>query len=180
MPTVITMSALCLRPMTLADLELVAAWLREPHVARWYLSGSTLEGEIDDLEKCVAGEEPTHALVVVDDGRDIGWCQWYRCADYPAHADAVAAKPTDIGIDYALGDPTQVGRRVGTALIRALVAHIRKRHPEAGLIADPDAANVASRRALEKNGFLPQGERVLASERADSPMAIYRLPASST
>jgi aminoglycoside 6'-N-acetyltransferase len=178
LPTVMGMPALRLRSMTAADLGLVRAWMTEPHVAKWYLSGSTIEEEIADLEKCVTGKEPTHALVVVQDGRDIGWCQWYRCTDYPEHAEAVGAEPNDIGLDYALGDPTRIGRGVGTALIGVLVAHIRQRHPGAGLIADPEAANRASRRALEKNGFVLQGERAMASERTDAPMAIYRLPPS--
>jgi aminoglycoside 6'-N-acetyltransferase len=159
-------------------LDLVRAWLTEPHVARWYLSGSTIEEEMVDLERCVAGEERTHVLVVVEDGRDVGWCQWYRCKDYPEHAEAVGAEPNDVGLDYALGDPARIGRGVGTALIGALVAQIRERHPGAGLIADPEAANLASRRALEKNGFLLQDERVVATEGTDAPMAIYRLPAS--
>ena len=174
------MPALRLRPMTAGDLDLVRAWITEPHVAKWYLSGSTVEDEIADLERCVAGVVPTHALMVLDDGRDIGWCQWYRCIDYPEHANAVGAEPNDIGLDYALGDPTRIGRGVGTALIEALVAHIRKRHPEAGLIADPEAANLASRRVLEKNGFVLQGERVVATEPTGTAMAIYRLPASPT
>jgi aminoglycoside 6'-N-acetyltransferase len=172
------MSALRLRPMKAADLDLVRAWITKPHVAKWYLSGTTIEEEIADLERCVAGEEPTHALVVVEDGRDVGWCQWYRCGDYPEHAEAVGAEPDDVGIDYALGDPTRISRGLGTALIGALVAHVRTRRRGAALIADPEAANLASRRVLEKNGFVLQGERVLASERTDSPMAIYRLPAS--
>ena len=173
------MAALWLRSMTAADLDLVRAWMTEPHVAKWYLSGSTIEQELDDLQKCFTDEEPTHALVVVEDGRDIGWCQWYRCADYPEHAQAVGAERDDIGLDYALGDPALIGRGVGTALIGVLVTHIRQRHPGAGLIADPEAANRASRRVLEKNGFVLQGERVIATERTDAPMAVYRLPASA-
>jgi GNAT superfamily N-acetyltransferase len=152
--------------------------MSEPHIAKWYLSGSTVEHEIADLEKCVTGEEPTHALIVVEDCRDIGWCQWYRCTDYPEHAKAVGAEPDDIGLDYALGDPTRIGRGVGTALIGVLVANIRNRHPGAGVIADPEAANWASRRALEKNGFVLRGERIVATEPIGAPMAIYRLPAS--
>jgi RimJ/RimL family protein N-acetyltransferase len=152
--------------------------MTEPHVATWYLSGSTIEQEIADLEKCVTDEEPTHALIVVEDGHDIGWCQWYRYMDYPEDAQAIGAEPNDIGLDYALGDPSRIGRGVGTALIGVLVAHIRQRHPGAGLIADPEAANRASRRVLEKNGFVLQGERVVATERTDAPMAIYRLPAT--
>ena len=174
------MPTLSLRPMTAADLELVRAWIGEPHVARWYLSGSAIAEELDDLEACVVGDEPTHALVVVESGRDVGWCQWYCCRDYPEHAVAVGAELDDIGLDYALGDPTRIGQGLGTALIATLMAHIRLRHPRAGLVADPEAANLASRRALEKNGFVLQGERVVATERTDAPMAIYRLPPSDS
>lgn len=162
--------------MTLADLDLVRQWLVEPHVARWYLSGSTVEEELQDLRRCISGEEPTHALIVVDAGRAVGWCQWYRCQDYPRHAAGVGAGPEDVGLDYAVGDPAEVGRGLGTALISMLVAHIRERHPHAGLIADPEATNRASSRALEKNGFLLQEERVVASEPTGAMMAIYRLP----
>jgi aminoglycoside 6'-N-acetyltransferase len=164
-----------LRAMREADLDLIRAWMGEPHIAKWYLSGSTLEGELDDLRRCVAGEEPTHALIVVENGRDVGWCQWYRCADYPEHAVAVGAEAHDVGVDYAIGDPASIGRGLGSSLIAALVAHIRRRHPRAGLIADPDAGNFASRRVLEKNGFKLADVRVMASEPTRAPMAIYRL-----
>lgn len=169
-----------LRAMREADLDLISAWMGEPHIAKWYLSGSTLEQELDDLRKCVTGEELTHALVVVENCRDVGWCQWYRCADYPEHGAAVGAEPDDVGFDYAVGDPGRIAQGLGTALIAAVVAHIAQRHPRAGLIADPEAANLASRRVLEKNGFVLQGERVLATERSNAPMAIYRLPPSDS
>lgn len=180
LPTVTAMPALCLRSMTAADLDLVRAWMTEPHVAKWYLSGSTVEDEVDELEKCVVGHEPTHALIVVENGRDVGWTQWYRCADYPEHAVAVGAEPDDIGFDYAIGDPARTGQGLGTALIAALVAHVRQRHPRAGLVADPEAANLASRRVLEKNGFVLLRERVVATERTRAPMAVYRLPPSDS
>jgi hypothetical protein len=43
-------------------------------------------------------------------------------------------------------------------------------------LADPEAANLASRRVLEKNGFRLVDKRPLASERTGAVMAIYRLP----
>lgn len=162
--------------MSEADLDLIGAWMSEPHIARWYLSGSTLEDELGDLRRCLAVDEPTEALVVAEGGRDVGWCQWYRCADYPEHSVAVGAEADDVGFDYAIGDPARVGRGLGTKLIAVLVAYIRQRHPRAGLIADPDAANSASRRVLEKSGFELRDLRVVASERTRVPMAIYRLP----
>lgn len=158
------------------DLDLVRTWLGLPHVARWYLAGSTLDQELDELRQCVAGEQPTHALSILEQGRPIGWCQWYRCSDYPEYAAGVGAGPADIGIDYAIGDPTRIGKGVGTSLIAALIAHVRQRLPAAGLIADPEAANLASRRVLEKNGFELVREGTVPSERTATTMAVYRLP----
>lgn len=169
------MLGLVFRAMRDADLELVEAWLREPHVARWYLAGSTVEHELDELRRAIAGEQPTHALLVIERRRPIGWCQWYLCGDYPDHAAAVGARPDDIGVDYAIGDPARVGTGVGTALIAELVVRLWKEHPRAGLIADPEADNLASRRVLEKNGFQLVREGRLATEPTDAVMSIYRL-----
>jgi aminoglycoside 6'-N-acetyltransferase len=165
-----------LREMHEADLHLVDGWLRRPHVARWYLDGSTHEQELEDCRKSIAGEQPTHLYVVENEGRPIGWCQWYRCDDYPDHAVAVGAAVGDVGIDYAIGEPTDVGIGRGTELVEALVSLVRAVDPSAGVIVDPDAANLASRRVLEKNGFELLAERPVPSEAVDTPMAIYRLP----
>jgi aminoglycoside 6'-N-acetyltransferase len=159
-----------------ADLDLVRAWLQKPHVARWYLAGSTIEEELGDLRRCLAGDRPTHPLLVAEERQAIGWCQWYLCRDYPDHAAGLGAAPQDIGLDYAIGEQMRTGHGIGTALIAALVAYIRQRHPRAGLIADPEASNVASRRVLEKNGFRLLNERSVASEPTQATMAIYRLP----
>ncbi|MFZ0215813.1 MAG: GNAT family N-acetyltransferase, partial [Candidatus Dormiibacterota bacterium] len=163
---------LTLRSMRPDDLDLARTWLQEPAVARWFLAGSTIEQEVEDLRQCVIGDEPTHALIVIEEDRTIGWCQWYLCREYPDHAAAVEARAGDAGIDYAIGDPARLGRGVGTALIAALVRRIRDQHPGAGIIADPEASNVASRRVLEKNGFQLVAERPLSSEPTDAPMAI--------
>jgi len=161
--------------MQTTDLALVEVWLREPRVARWYLAGSTMERELEELRAAMSGDEPTHALIVLRGGTPIGWCQWYLCADHPDHADAIGAQPGDIGLDYALGEPASIGHGTGTAMIAALVAHIRQRHPAAGLMADPEASNVASRRVLEKNGFELLREGPVRSELVDATMAVYRL-----
>jgi aminoglycoside 6'-N-acetyltransferase len=165
-----------LRGLVPADLALVAGWLREPHVARWFLAGSSAQEQLADLRAGATGAEPTHLLLIVLDGRPAGWCQWYRCADYPDWAADTGAADGDIGIDYAIGDPAATGRGLGTDLIAALVREVRRHHPGAGIIAGPEAANPASRRVLEKNGFVLLDERPLASEPTSAPIAVYRLP----
>lgn len=167
---------LTLQPMRTTDLDLVTGWLGAPEVGRWYLVGSTIDKEIDELHRCILGVEPTTVLLVIERAKPIGWCQWYLCGDYPEHAREVNAVPGDVGIDYAIGDPTRRRAGVGTQLITTLVTHIRRCHPGAGVIADPEASNIASRRVLEKNGFRLLDERPVASELTTAPMAIYRLP----
>jgi aminoglycoside 6'-N-acetyltransferase len=163
--------------MTEEDLPAVAAWLRLSHVARWWTPDTAAGAEIAKYRERVRqdSKSATHMLVVTLDSTPVGWCQWYRWADYPADAEAMSARDAEIGIDYAIGDPAQVGRGVGTMLIAALVTEIRRRHPGAGILVGPDAANLASRRVLEKNGFHLMAVRPVATEASDAPIAIYRL-----
>jgi aminoglycoside 6'-N-acetyltransferase len=171
-----TRHMVALRAMQLGDLDRVEAWLKEPHVARWYLAGSSLEDEVEDLLRSVIGEQPTRALLVTLDKEPVGWCQWYRCSAYPEYAADIKAEPDDVGIDYAIGDPKQIGRGVGTTLVATLLETIREEHGRGGVVADPEATNTASRRVLEKNGFELLGLWAPASEATDAPMAIYRRP----
>lgn len=167
---------LSLRAMTVDDLATVAGWLSEAHVARWYVAGSSAADELDDLRQSLTRQQPVEVLVVLEDSLPVGWCQWYRCDDDPEWAADVDARPGDVGIDYAIGDPAAIGRGLGTVLIAALISHVRERHPAAGVVADPEAANAASRRVLEKNGFELVAQRVLPSESTHDLMAVYRLP----
>jgi len=166
-----------LRALTLDDLPLIERWLGEDHVGRWWLEGSSIAEELADCRSSILGEEPTVVLLVLHDRLPIGWCQWYRCADYPDFAADIAAEPDEIGIDYAIGDPAYVGKGIGTELIRRVVGAVRAVRPGVGVVADPNALNVPSRRALEKNGFALVDVRPMQSEPTDAPMAIYRLPA---
>ncbi len=171
---------LVLRPMEIGDLPLVSRWLTAAHVARWWLAGSSVERELDDLRQSVTGMQPVHELLVVSDDETVGWCQWYLCWHEPAWAADVGAAPGDVGIDYAIGEATQVGRGVGTELVARLVELVQTVHPGCGVIADPDERNVASRRVLEKNGFELVRVAALPSEATDDPVAIYRMLPAGT
>jgi len=164
--------------MTLGDLGFVEEWLADPVVARWWLEGSNVRAELEDLRQSMTGEQPTFAVLVLADDVPIGWCQWYRVADYPEFAADVRAEPGDVGIDYAIGAAAYRGRGLGADLIAALVNAVRVHHERAGIVADPNAENRASRRVLECNGFLLQFVAKLTSEVTDEPMAVYRLAPS--
>jgi aminoglycoside 6'-N-acetyltransferase len=161
-----------LRPMTEADLPLVRRWLQQSHVARWWP-----QDETDSYRRLLVGEDRgTHLLMVVERGHAaVGWCQWYRWDDSPDEARELETLPGELGFDYALGDPAAIGRGLGTELIAALVNEVREHHPDCGILVEPEAANAASRRVLEHNGFELLDVRPLAFEPNDQPMAIYRL-----
>jgi aminoglycoside 6'-N-acetyltransferase len=169
-----------LRPMTEADLVLVAGWLREPHVARWWLQEESADEQLREYAERVAGrgDLATTMLIVVEPERGpVGWCQWYRWEDYPDEARELDTRPGEVGLDYALGDPAAIGRGLGTEMIAALVREVRRHHPGCGIVVEPEASNDASRAVLERNGFVLVDVRPLAFERNARPMAIYRLQA---
>jgi aminoglycoside 6'-N-acetyltransferase len=166
---------LALRPMTEADLPTVAGWLAEPHVARWWTPGTTAEAQLHKYRERIRGAGATAMLMASVEGRPVGWGQWYRWADYPAAAHAMQALEGEAGIDYAIADPTAVGHGLGTGLVAALVQEVRRCTGQVGLLAAPDATNVASRRVLEKNGFHLVSIRPVAAEPSQAPMTIYRL-----
>jgi aminoglycoside 6'-N-acetyltransferase len=158
------------------DLALVADWLAAPHVARWWLAGSSVERELEDLRQSVRGDRPNQVLVVLESDQPIGWCQWYRCEDHPLWAAEVGAAPGDAGMDYAIGEHACTGRGLGTELVAVLVERVQAAVPGCGIVADPDERNLPSRRVLEKNGFGLIRVAVLPSEPTDDPVAIYRRP----
>jgi RimJ/RimL family protein N-acetyltransferase len=161
--------------MEVEDLPMVAGWLAEPHVSRWYLAGSSVDREVEDLRQSVTGEQAVHALIVEHNGVPIGWCQWYPCHDDPDWAHDIGAADGDVGVDYAIGSADHTGRGIGTAIIAELVDTVRAQRPAASIFADPDELNIASRRVLEKNRFALTAIKSIPSEPTDDPMAIYRL-----
>jgi aminoglycoside 6'-N-acetyltransferase len=170
---------LTFRPMAEADLPTVEAWIQRPHIARWWLRDTTVDAELAKYERRVAGRDPrTRMLMVLAGDSPVGFCQWYLLADYPEAARALEAGAGEVGIDYAIADPGMTGRGLGTELVSRLVSHVRNEAPGAGVLADPAAGNVASRRVLEKNGFSLVSVRAAEGEPSDAATAVYRLPGS--
>ena len=99
-------------------------------------------------------------FVIVLEGRDAGFVQTYRVADYPE------SWPFDVGaeaagMDLAIGEPDLVGRGLGPRVIGAFVDEVVFSDPAvAACVADPDARNRRSVRAFEKAGFAVVGTMV--------------------
>jgi GNAT superfamily N-acetyltransferase len=121
----------------------------------------------------------TNMLMCSEDGEDVGWCQWYLWEDYQEESLARNARDGEVGIDFAIGRPTNTGRGLGTRLVATLVEHVRCIHPGAGILADPEEANEPSRRVLKKNGFSLIEVRGIVTEVESPRRALYRLSSAS-
>ncbi|GGS49221.1 GNAT family N-acetyltransferase [Actinokineospora fastidiosa] len=145
------------RRVTPADFPLLAEWLAQPHVHRWWHHEFTPEAVERDFGAAARGDEPGEDWLVSVDGEPVALFQRCRVADYADEFDQLsAAVPTPLDtmtIDYLIGDPHRTGKGLGTRLIRWAVARTWTDYPDATVIIIPIvAANRASWRALEKAG----------------------------
>ncbi|MEQ4723988.1 GNAT family N-acetyltransferase [Nonomuraea sp. B19D2] len=146
------------RRLAQEDFPLLRAWLEQPHVALWWNHETSMEAVARDFGPVARGEEPSEDLLVFLDGRPLGLVQRSRLADYPDYLASLAAiVPVPDGtmtIDYLIGDPGQVGRGHGTAMIRSVLERTWEEFPDAPCVLVPvSAGNRGSWRALEKAGM---------------------------
>ena len=155
-------AAVCLRPLTAADLPLLGRWLAAPHVHRWW-HHQTDEAAVErDFGPALRDEEPGEDLMVLleSDGRTrpVGLVQRCRWHDYPEYVDEIAPSvDIPVGattIDYLIGPVELTGHGLGPRIIAAAVAENWRRYPESTCVIVPvHADNQASWRVLEKAGF---------------------------
>ncbi|MCO1339082.1 GNAT family N-acetyltransferase [Kocuria polaris] len=160
------------RPLVRADLPLLAGWLREPAVARWWNHDSTQAGVERDFAASIRGEEPGEDLVLCLSGRPFGLLQRSAIADYPDEAasfGAVVELPAGaVQLDYLIGLPELRGRGLGTLMIARLLKSTWQDYPDApAVFIAVVAANTASWRAAEKAGLRRVAE---APMRPDNPI----------
>jgi aminoglycoside 6'-N-acetyltransferase len=175
-------AALAFRPLTAADFHMLAEWLREPQVARWWNHETTSEAIERDFGPSVRGEEAGEDLVVSIDGHPIGLVQRSVIGDYPedlAEFVAILDVPDRaVQLDYLIGDAARRGRGLGARLIAAAVENTWTDYPNApAVLVAVVAANIASWRALEKAGLQRIAEGPMSPDNpVDDPLHyVYRV-----
>ena len=146
------------RPLERTDFDLLAAWLAEPLVARWWNHETSPEALERDFGPTIDGNDATEMFVAQLDDRPFGFVQRYPVgayADYLAELAGVCDVPRGaLSIDYFIGEPDLRGRGLGAAMIAAFVDQSWAAYPGARDILVPvSTANAGSCRALERAGF---------------------------
>ncbi|MGH8912914.1 MAG: GNAT family N-acetyltransferase [Acidimicrobiia bacterium] len=150
------------------DFPLLATWLSQPHVSRWWRHDPSEKSVEADFGPAVDGSDPTELLLVFHGARPIGLVQSYRLGDYPEWLSSLrdfAPHHDSVGIDYLIGERDAIGHGIGSEMIRLLVQRIWSKHAKApAVVVAVSRDNVASWRALEKAGFERVWSGVLASD----------------
>ncbi len=175
-----------LRRVTPDDFPLLARWLAEPHVHRWWFHESSPDAVERDFGPTARGEEPAEDLLALVDGEPVGLVQRCRWEDWPAEREELVTgsggridvPPGALTVDYLLGDFGANGRGLGPRVIAVACADAWTTYPEATAVLVPvAAANRRSWRALEKAGFRFVGEADLEPDNPvdDRRHVVYRL-----
>ncbi|GGU27478.1 GNAT family N-acetyltransferase [Lentzea flava] len=153
------------RPLSQDDADLVAGWMNTPHVAAAWDQAWPRQKWADELARQLAGDHSLPCLASYD-GRPVAYLEIYRvvrdrlAAHYPAGSH-------DLGVHVAIGDPQDVGRGLGSALLRAVADGLLAADPECEqVVAEPNVLNLASQRAFRNAGFRHAGEVVFPHKKA--------------
>lgn len=170
------------RRLAAADLPLLAVWLRDGQVSRWWNHETTARAVERDFGPSVRGEEPGEDLVISLGGRPIGLVQRSVISDYPddlAEFESIVDVPDGaLELDYLIGEAALRGRGVGARMIAAVVAESWTAYPAApAVLVAVVAANTASWRAVEKAGFRRIAEGGMTPDNpVDDPLHyVYRM-----
>ena len=173
---------LSFRRLARSDFPLLAGWLAEPHVARWWCHELSPEALERDFGPTADGLEPGEDWLALLEGEPVGLVQRSLVSAYEENlrdfSSLVEVPPGAVTLDYLLGDPTRLGQGIGSAMVAAMADRSWREFPDApAVLVAVVAANTASWRALEKAGFRRVGEGDLAPDNpVDDPLhLVYRL-----
>jgi aminoglycoside 6'-N-acetyltransferase len=170
------------RPITRDDFALIARWLAEPLVWRWWHDDPAPEAVEALFGPTVDGTDPTQVFVVALHDEPIGLIQRYCLDDEPefgAELAAVCEVPAGaLSLDYFVSESAHRGRGLGTRMIATLVEDCWSAYPGApAVIVAVIVANRSSWRALERAGFRRVAQGPMTPDNPIDPPdhVIYRI-----
>lgn len=146
------------RPLTTADLPLLHSWLSRPHWTEWWGPTPTLaevEAEYGAWINNPAQVQPHIALL---DGEPFGYIQSYVAMGSGGGWWEAETDPGVRGIDQSIADAAQLGKGLGTAMVKAWMAKLFADPQITRIQTDPDPSNARAIRCYEKAGFRAVGE----------------------
>ncbi len=141
-----------------SDYNRMVEWRNLPHVRRWWdpdLPPLTVEEAKHEYRPDTVPGGPSTACIIELRGTAVGFIQFYRWASYAKEALEVGIPFDDLtyGLDVFIGDPHQIGRGVGTRVVRLISDYLIDELNASSVALTTDLANRAAQRCYEKAGF---------------------------
>jgi len=150
------MGEVTFRPMRDEDLPMLQAWIGRPHVREWW-TGEEADMTPEEFRAHylprVMAEENVMPYIVVLDGRPVGFAQSYVAMGSGDGWWDDIADPGVRGIDQFLCEASDLGKGLGTRMVKALVAKLFADPAVTRIQTDPDPRNARAIRCYEKAGF---------------------------
>lgn len=139
----------CLQPFNpQRDIDRVAAWLRSPHIVRWW--GDPEKQLHAVLERPVEGGD---ALIVAD-GVTVGYVRWQQTPRAELEAAGLHEIPEgSVDIDIAIGKTEYIGCGVGSRALQLVVQRLRSESSMPMIMMGTSVHNTMATRAFERAGF---------------------------
>lgn len=139
-----------LREMIIEDLALFKKWLYLPHVAKWY--HDPLDW-IAEVEKQDSEFSWLHHFIVEDNGKPIGFCQYYACQDSEEPWGGYTKLGGTYSVDYLIGDENYLKKGFGKQILESLTHKIMAHNDAKRIVVEPEPENMASCGLLVSCGF---------------------------
>lgn len=148
------------------DLELLTGWMNDPEVAAYWELAGPAGVTAAHLRAQLDGDGRSIPCLGLLDGTPMSYWEIYR-ADLDPLSRHYPARPHDTGIHLLIGDGTNRGRGLGTALLRAVSDLVLDHRPRCTrVVAEPDIRNTPSVSAFLGSGFRCHTEIDLPEKRA--------------
>ncbi|MEP7301338.1 MAG: GNAT family N-acetyltransferase [Caldimonas sp.] len=158
-------------PLTGNDLPLLHEWLQRPHVAAWWAEPATLAALERDHAPGIRGDVSTRAWIARVGTERVGFVQSYVVLGSGDGWWEDETDPGARGIDQFLAHAHQLGRGLGSTMVRAFVERLFL-DPAVTLVqTDPAPGNERAIRSFRRAGFVSVGE----VETPDGPAHLMRV-----
>ena len=148
------------RPLAANDLVMLYDWLNRPHVMRWWGEPGTFgEAERNYLPSTESHSTIRGYIALLDD-EPIGFIQSYVVIGSGDGWWEDETDPGARGIDQFLSSSAQLGRGVGSAMVRAFVEKLFLDPSVTKVQTDPSPDNERAIRSYRRAGFVAQREVV--------------------
>jgi aminoglycoside 6'-N-acetyltransferase Ib len=152
-------SVITLRLMAEQDLPMLHDWLNRPHIVEWWGGDDkrpTLSEVLEAYAPSHLARESVTAYIAMLDDEPIGYAQSYVALGSGDGWWEDETDPGVRGIDQSLANPSQLGKGLGTRLVRALVERLFQDPEVTKIQTDPAPDNLRAIRCYEKAGFVRQ------------------------